>query len=916
MNPDRWTHINELFHAAIALDTERRAAYLAEVCRDDDRLRQEVEDLVAGHESAEASMPTDFLRGAVHRLAEEETVPVGQHFGPYQVLREIGRGGMGRVFLAERADHEFHRRVAIKLIKRGMDTDSIIRHFKNEREILASLDHPNIARLLDGGTSRDGLPYFVMEYIEGQPIDSFCDQHKHSISERLQLFRKVCAAVSYAHQHLVIHRDIKPSNILVTSEGDPKLLDFGIARLLRTNEGSETSATLTGFRLLTPEYASPEQILGLPASTLTDVYSLGVVLYKLLTGASPYTFRPGVDAAETISQGEPKKPSTAAVEINAAAPTRAAESAGTECEGSLARMRKRLQGDLDTIILMAIRKEPDRRYQSVEQLSEDIRRHLESLPVLARHDSLGYRLTKFTRRHRAAVIVGLLAALTLITGIVTTTLEARRARMQEQLAREAQARAERRFNEVRKLAHTVLFDYHDAIKNLPGSTPVRERLVRDALQYLDGLVPEAASDRSLLRELASAYERVADVQGGTLEANLGNTAEAIKSGKKALKIRSALLASDPHDHEVQQELGTSYLKVGTLVWETGDLSEAADYLSQSVRLREDLVKSKPTDIGFQRDLAAAYDRLGMLLLEQGKASAALTYHRKSLELYRSPPTGAQTQEDMRRALSVAYEHIGSDLLELNDLSGALQNNSRALSIRTALAKDFPLNSEHQRTLQVGYYNQGEILARMGRTREAMGNYRQEVAIAESLLRADPSNEQSRGDLAYGRIRVGDMLVKLGKYRDALANYKRSEKLRAADVKADASNLWKRSSLIEAKAKICKTLAAMYQDARSQEACSDALSLMRATTVAPDNAAIRSFFADTFSDLAEAEATLAANRALPTVQRKKSWESARNLYLKSLEIWQELEKRNILAQADRGKDQIVSRKIALCNSALR
>src|SRR4029077_590638 len=255
-------------------------------------------------------------------------------FGPYRVIREIGRGGMGRVFLAERADHEFSRRVAIKLIKRGMDTDAIIRRFRNEREILASLDHPNIARLLDGGTCRDGLPYFVMEYIEGQPIDCFCDERRYSISERLRLFRKVCAAVTYAHQHLVVHRDIKPSNTLVTAEGEPKLLDFGIARLVRTGESSETTASLTGPILMTPEYASPEQILGLPASTLTDVYSLAVVLYRLLTGASPYVFRTPADLREVICHVEPKRPSAALVDVQSRTSAGIVDSAGSEPAGS------------------------------------------------------------------------------------------------------------------------------------------------------------------------------------------------------------------------------------------------------------------------------------------------------------------------------------------------------------------------------------------------------------------------------------------------------------------------------------------------------------------------------------------------------------------------------------------------------
>jgi eukaryotic-like serine/threonine-protein kinase len=916
MNPNRWHQVNELFHAALGVNEEKREVYLAEVCRGDAGLRQEVETLIAGHVSAEGSMQTASLREAVQKLFEEdETLTVGQDFGPYRVIREIGRGGMGRVFLAERADEEFHKRVAIKLIKRGMDTDSVIRHFRNEREILASLEHPNIARLFDGGTSPDGLPYFVMEYIEGQPIDFFCKEHNYSVSERLQLFRKVCAAVSYAHQHLVIHRDVKPSNILVTAEAEPKLVDFGIARLLQTGPDAGT-ATMTGFQLMTPEYASPEHVLGQPASTLTDVYSLGIVLYRLLTGASPYEFRDRSpqQIAAAICQLEPKKPSAAVVRL-ASGDKLTGEPGGAVQEDN-EWIRKRLRGDLDTIVLTAIRKEPQRRYQSVEQFSEDIRRHLESLPVLARGDSIGYKLAKFTIRYRTAVVAGSLALLAMLTGIITTTFEAHRARVQAQLAQEAQAKAERRFNEVRQLAHTVLFDYHDAIKNLPGATPVRERLVRDSLQYLDGLAAEATGDRTLSRELASAYERVADVQGGTLEANLGNTAGAIDSGKKALNIRASLLASDPENTGLQRELAWSYFKVGTLLWETGDMPRAADYLRQTVRLREDLTKAEPSDVEHQYELSNAYDRLGMLVLEQGDANAALKYYRRSLEIDTSVPSAEQARESTRRSMSVEYEHIGSALLELDDLPGALDNNSRALSIRAALSEDFPFNADYKRTLLVSYYNQGEIFARMKRTHAALDSYRQNVGIGENLLRADPNNEQYRGDLAYGLVRVGDMLFKLARYPEALANYRRSQDLRSADVKVDPTNLWKRSSLIETKAKTCKTLAAARRGSEAQEPCSDALSLMQATTLDPANAAIRSFFADTYSDLAEAEARLAGVETIAAVERRNHWQSARNLYGRSLEIWRDLQTRNILARADQGKREVLLRKIAQCDAALR
>ena len=906
MTQDRWLQINELFHGALALDREKRDAYLAEACMANRELRQEVEKLIAGHECAESSMQTAAVREAVqHFVNEDDTPTIGQPFGPYRVVRELGRGGMGRVFLAERADQEFKRQVAIKLIKRGMDTDSVIRHFRNEREILASLDHPNIARLLDGGTSPDGLPYFVMEYIDGQPIDSFCDARKYSITDRLELFRRVCAAVAYAHQRLVIHRDIKPSNILVTADGQPKLLDFGIARLLRADPDG-TTATVTGLHLMTPEYASPEQILGMPASTLTDVYSLGVVLYWLLAGVSPYGIQNGTSQqiAEAICRSEPKKPSTAAFESH------------SRDQGMAERLRKRLRGDLDNIVLMALRKEPQRRYQSVQQFSEDIRCHLESLPVAARDDNIGYRLAKFTRRHRGSVAAGSFAVLMMIAGIVTIGFEAHRARLQEQLAKDAQARAERRFNEVRRLAHSVLFDYHDAIKNLPGSTPVRERLVRDSLQYLDGLAGEVTGDRSLQRELASAYERVADVQGGTMEANLGDTAGATESGKKALRIRESLLASDPQDTSVEGELAFSYFNVGGLLWETGDMAGAADYLHKAVRLREELAKLEPADVQRQFELSRASDRLGMVLSEEGDLAGALTCYRRSLAIITSVPSGEQARESTRRALSVEYEHIGAAMLELADLPGALENNTRALTIRAGLAKDFPLNADYKRTLAVSYYNQGEILGRMGRTHAALDSYRKDLAIAEQLHRADPQNEQYRGDLEYGLVRVGDMLFKTANYPEALANYRQSEDLRFTDVKADPTNLWKRSSLIEAKAKICKTLAAAQRAGEAQEPCSNALSLMQTTSLDPTNAAIRSFFADTYSDLGEADATLASGTSLGQAARRKYWQSARILYQQSMEVWRDLETRKILARSDQGKEHAVLQKIALCDAALR
>lgn len=314
MDPERWRQVKQLFQEALERPSEARAAFLDEACSDDPELRAELESLLAAHRETKEFVDPEHLMLFPEADPTAESSLVGKLVGPYRVLRKLGYGGMGLVYLAVRDDQVFQKRVAVKLVKRGMDTDEIVRRFRHERQTLAALEHPNIARLLDGGTTDDGLPYFVMEYVEGIPIDTYCDTHRLTIEERLKLFQEVCSAVQYAHQNLVIHRDIKPANILVTSEGVPKLLDFGIAKIMNP-ELLLQSAPLTreAMHFMTPEYASPEQIRGEPITTVTDVYSLGVLLYELLTGHKPYRIatRSPTEIEKIICEQEPEKPSTA-----------------------------------------------------------------------------------------------------------------------------------------------------------------------------------------------------------------------------------------------------------------------------------------------------------------------------------------------------------------------------------------------------------------------------------------------------------------------------------------------------------------------------------------------------------------------------------------------------------------------------
>jgi eukaryotic-like serine/threonine-protein kinase len=418
MEPERWQKIKELFGAALERKPAERSSFVAQSCASDPALLAELQSLLAAHEETSATVS----QAAAERLGAPEGSSLGRRIGPYQVLHRIALGGMAAVYLATRADDQYRKRVAIKLIPPGLDTEELLRRFRNERQTLAALDHPNIVKLLDGGSTDDGLPYLVMDYVEGTPINQYCDAHRLSITERLELFCKVCSAVGYAHERLVIHRDLKPGNILVTSDGTPKLLDFGIAKLLDPASSATLVITRTGQRLMTPEYASPEQVRGEPLTNATDVYSLGVVLYELLTGHRPYRLKSytPLEIERAICETEPLKPSTMVTQVeqewdeDGTKTTITPEAVSLTREGDAQKLRSRLHGDLDAIVLTALRKEPRRRYSSVYELSEDVRRHLKDLPITARPSTLSYRVGKFLRRHQELTVATLIFALVLL----------------------------------------------------------------------------------------------------------------------------------------------------------------------------------------------------------------------------------------------------------------------------------------------------------------------------------------------------------------------------------------------------------------------------------------------------------------------------------------------------------------------
>lgn len=752
-----WEEVREVVDAVLDLPAADRAPFLDKACPQSS-VRRYVESLILSYESGSPIMDEPAVARYAAVVDEGSgDAWLGRRLGPYELVDEIGHGGMGSVYRAVRSDDQFRQQVAIKVVRGGLETRFVRERFIAERQILADLDHPNIARLLDGGSTTDGQPYFVMEYIEGLPLDRYCDQHRLTIYERLELFRTVCAAVQYAHQKLVIHRDIKPGNILVAADGTPKLLDFGIAKIVTPEgAGAASEQTRTQARMLTPEYASPEQIRGEIISTASDVYSLGVVLYELLTGRSPYGFAGGTPAEidRAIANTEPLRPSTA---ISRPAPNPAglvqpsAEDVSATREGSPQKLRRRLKGDLDTIVLKAIRKEHPRRYSSVEQFSEDIRRHMEGLPVLARKDTFAYRAGKFARRHSVPVAAGLLVLASLATGLVSALREG-------SIARTQRARAEQRFNDVRALANSLLFDVYDSIEDLPGSTAARKSIVDKALHYLDSLSREAQGDAGLQRELSSAYERIGDVQGNSLTANLGDSTGALASYQKAVAIRAALYQAKPSRLDDAVEYARVQRKTAHALLLKGATADAWKTSQRATAVAEDSEREFPDErhllIELSQDYSTEADILGgnFGLANMGNADDALKIRQKQVgveeKLLKLDPNDAGVQ----RSFAVSVAKTGDEFVLLGEWREALDQFLRAQASFQRLAGSTP-GRKALDALQSIYSRVYFAERAVGNNQAALEAARRGLNVAQKMSAADKSDVRAHLALVidYGNL---------------------------------------------------------------------------------------------------------------------------------------------------------------------
>ncbi len=744
MTSERWDRVQEIFLEALERPSVERAAFLEAVCAGDAGLRAEVESLLDHDDPGQSLLDS----GVTAPWNLEETEPddpagvdaesiVGTRIGPYRLTEVIGRGGMGVVYRAVRDDDAFRREAAIKLMRRGLDSDGMLRRFRHERQILARLDHPNVGRLLDGGATHDGRPYFVMELIEGEPLLDYCLRHNLGIPERLRLFQAVCAAVQYAHQNLIVHRDLKPGNILVTREGVPKLLDFGIAKLIGLDGAPETAPlTKTGFRILTPDYASPEQVRGEPITTASDIYSLGAILFELLTGERAHRFRTrsAAEIERVVCLQETEKPSSVLRRKDELAP----------------RQRRlwlrRLSDDLDNIVMMALRKEALRRYPSVERLSQDIQRYLDGLPVTARKDTLRYRAGKFLGRNRLSVLAASVAAISLLAGTVVAWREAER--------------AQRRFAEVRGLANAILYEFHDKVAELPGSTEARELLVRTVTQYLDRLASDSAGDPTLQYELAVAYQKVGDAQGDPTGPSLGQTPAAHASYQRAIELLDPLVARQPREPKFLRALSGACYKLADLELRIGHADAAAAGFARGLEVADRLLALDPADADAARLLALGYNRLGDQNLRNGDAALALfNYQRGVGVLERAVSAGAV---GMERAITVGMFRVGDSLVATGDLDGALRTYRKVLDEREELWRRQPASAPARRDLVRILCFLGDVLGNpaepnLGQPTGALEHYRRAASLAEQLVAEDPQNARALADLVYANRRVAMLL---------------------------------------------------------------------------------------------------------------------------------------------------------------
>lgn len=670
--------------------------------------------------------------------------PGESRIGAYRLVSRLGQGGMGEVWLGERADAAYTKKVAIKFIATFFGNREALEWFRRERQALARLEHAHIARLLDGGETEDGRPFLVMEYVDGVAIDAYCEGLP--LEQILELFLQLCSAVEHAHRALIVHRDIKPANVLVTGEGQIRLLDFGIAKEMAAVAGQTQAQTET--LAYTLHYASPEQMQGGQITVASDIYSLGALLYRLLSGKVPHAQSgSALDQLRASETGEPTKPSRVVLEQ-------------MQLPVSERRRRaRRLNGDLDDIALKCLRHEPERRYGSVRELIEDIGRYQAHEPVLARRGSAGYRASRFLRRHWLAIGAAAAVLLTLTGGLLATYWQA-------QLAERQRALAQKRFDLSRGLVQDVLFDFQDRLADVPGTINARRMLVDRAKTYLEKIAVDAQDDPGLLIDLAAVERRLGDISGNPDSANIGDTPAARKHYQSAIALSRRAVQLRPDAMQTKLALGRSFAAKGGFDFWTNDLVASQTAYSEAIPLLEASAKADPAP-GLQREVSAAVLGLGDVYYWNSELPLALrTYDRACKKLFAAP---ARSYAELD---AVAGCHIRrADTLGWMELYNPAESEIVAAVATYANARvRYPDSLDVAHSYVVALTKQGEIMLRRDKRAQALAAYSKALEVAELAARSNPDDLRVARDVALTHSKRGDVMQESKNYQQAIADY--------------------------------------------------------------------------------------------------------------------------------------------------
>jgi non-specific serine/threonine protein kinase/serine/threonine-protein kinase len=888
----RWETVRELVAQALELEHDAREALLERRTAGDEELLREVRELLELESRAERMFAAaDRPRDATH-----EPLRAGMQVERWRLERKLGEGGMGVVWLAQRDDSDQH--VALKLLHLPLLTASARRRFSVEQRALARLEHPNITRLIDGGVSANGVPYLATEWVDGPTLNAWCDERRLRIEARIELFIDVCAAAQAAHQRLVVHGDIKPSNVLVDREGRVKLCDFGIARLL---DAEDASTTRSAVRALTPRYASPEQIRGEPVTTASDVYSLGALLYELLCGVAAHdaSTKSTAELERLVCEQAPLRPSAAAaqasVESTAARSTRRDE------------LARALRGDLDAIAMQCLAKDPQARYASAAALGDDLRRHLRHEPVRARPEAFTYVARRFVQRHRLPVALACLAAVALVAGTVVALDRARAAREAGRREALARAQAEERYAAVRKLATVLVFDAHDSIRNLPGSTAAREMLADAAAQQLDRLARDADGDRELERELARAYVRLGDALGRPVEANLGRTSEA------RARYQTALEFADRDEGDLSLRAWTR-TQLADLLLHESRTDEASVLYEEALELRVRSSEDAPLEWSSNPTLGYLRGQLADVRARQGRLDDASAHAQAALEFAESA-LGAQPLEGAwTEGLAMSLQRMASLAMGRRELDAALSSLERASAAIEPLAAQAGGSARvRQRAAQIAGEH-GLALARAGRREEARARHEHAVELHRSLLEADPQSAAFRDDLAVALRRLGALEAGAGEGERAVQLLEEALAFARANREVDPKSAKAARAFAVAADELGGVLAKLERDFEAIALHEQSLAIFAELAAqSRDDASAQRGHAVACSMLAQARATAAKRSSTPPETRAALLAQARAGFEQALEIVEQLAATGRLAPSDSGVPDYLRRQLAACDA---